>query len=112
MFHKIKVIFTTVFAMVFFIIALASCKESNSALEQRVKWLEQKTKGLKKELNSQHAEEYDQALKECKDLANNPNADPNKVAEAEKKLAEIESKMGIVHFAAIECKHGSIFAPL
>ena len=123
MFHKIKIVFITFLAAVFFITSLVNCKgsksakdsdpakDSNSALEQRIKNMEQKVEDLKKNLNSQYAKEYNQILNECKELAKDPNADPNKIAEVERKLAEIESKMGIVHFAAVECKHGSIFAP-
>ena len=111
MFHKIKNIFIIVFTMVFFIMVLISCGESNSSLEQRKANLEKRAEEVQKILNSQYSKEYDQALKECKELAKNPNADPNKVAKVEKRLGEITSKMGIVHFAAIECKHGSIFAP-
>lgn len=111
MFHKIKPTFIIAFTMVFFVMVLTSCKESDSSLEKRKANLEKRAEEVQEILNSRYAEEYDQALKECKELVKDKNADPNKVAEVEKKLAEISSKMGIFHFAAIECKHGSIFAP-
>lgn len=113
MFCKTKVILITVFVMV-----LVSCNgskkeneissakdESTSSLEQRIEELQKKSAELQKILDSRYGEEYEKALKECKELTKNPNADPDEVAAVEKKIGEIEAKMGMMHFMGVECKY-------
>ena len=105
MFHKIKRIF-----IIIFIITLVSCNgstdNSTTSLEEKLSTLKREAAELEIILNSRYAEEHEQAMEKCKELRKNPNADPNEVAAAEEKVAEIWLKTASTPpFLPVECKY-------
>lgn len=78
-----------------------------ASLDERILAKEKELEELKKISYSQYDEKYNQAMEECKKLAQDPNADPNEVAVVEERVAEMDSKrrMGTPPFLPVECKY-------